>query len=376
MSGIARDAFENRIKKIQLLIAHSSFGAFLAVCQDGVGWEDIYYFSGFAGTAGVLLVTEDDAVLFVDPRYEVIAEDACCRSVCCSEVNRNSPLQAAISYITESHGRDSKPKRIAFLCRKTTHMTFRYIESSLGESFELTDVSKIVSAMRRRKDEQEILCIKRAVEIGRMALMDAIGLFYIGMTEREFAANLGYLIHKHGGDFNAPPPIMIASGNRTAMPHSFPSDKKIERGELVMVDFCVRYEGYVCDITRMLSVGEPPEEIKTLHSLLLWAQTEAFSLLEPGVSALSVDAAARSVLESAGLGRFFVHGTGHGIGLDIHEPPSLVSSALLEEGDVITLEPGFYNPGRFGMRAEDDYLITQTGGVCLSEDLGKELFIL
>lgn len=376
MSGISRDVFEGRIKKIQLLIAHSSFDAFLAVCQDGTGWEDIYYLSGFTGTAGVLLVTGDDAILFVDQRYIAIAEDACCRYVCCSDVNRNSPLQAALTYIKEFCVIGSKLKKIAFPCRKTSHMTFRYIEQSLGDAVELTDVSRIVAAMRRRKDDQEILCIKMAVEIGQKAFISALELFYTGMTEREFAANLGYMIHKNGGDFYAPPPVMVASGNRTAMPHSHPIDKRIEQGELVMVDFCVRYEGYICDITRMLSVGEPAEEIKTLHSLLLWAQTEAFSLLRPGVSALSVDAAARSVIESAGLGRFFVHGTGHGIGLDIHEQPSLTSSAVLEEGDVITLEPGFYSPGRFGMRAEDDYLITQTGGLCLSDSLRKELFIV
>ena len=381
MSGIGREVFGSRIKKIQQLIAHSTFDAFLAVCQDGAGWEDIYYLSGFMGTAGALLVTGDDAVLFVDPRYIELAEGCSCKCVCCSEVNRNSPLQAALSYIAESDAngaKSAKIKKIAFVCRKTSHMTFRYIEKSLGDGVELTDISKVVSGMRLRKDAQELSCIKRAAEIAHRAFMDALSLFCAGMTEREFAANLGYLIHKQGGDFNFPPPIMVASGARTAMPHSYPTDRRIERGELVMVDFCVRYEGYVCDITRMLSVGEPPEEIKTLHRMLLWAQTEASSLLRAGVSAAAVDAAAREVLESAGLGRFFLHGTGHGIGLEIHEPPSLAlaSDTILEEGSVITIEPGFYKHGLFGMRAEDDYLITQSGALCLTDSLNKELFVV
>ena len=378
MSDTDRDIFENRIRKIQLLLSHSSCDAFLAICQDNSGWQDIYYLCGFTGSSGVLLVTSSDTVLFVDSRYAKAAGDAFCRSVCCSEVNRNSPLQAAVSHLNQPNRSGTNIKRVALLSRKISHITHRYIEESLGERAELKDISKVLSKMRRRKEPHEISCIKKAVDIAKKSFLSTLELFYTGMTEREFAANLGYLIQKNGADFNDSPPIMVATGDRSAMPNSYPSDRRIERGDIVLVDFCVRYSGYICDITRMLSIGRPADEIKTLHSLLLWAQAEALSMLRPGVPAATVDAAARAVLESAGLGKFFVHGIGHGIGLDIHEQPSLfsTSNSILEENDVITLEPGFYKPNWCGMRTEDDYLITRTGGLSLTEDLSSELFVL
>ena len=145
-----------------------------------------------------------------------------------------------------------------------------------------------------------------------------------------------------------------------------------------MVDFGARCDGYVCDLTRMMSVGAPSEETRGLYSVLVWAQAEAAALIAPGRTAREIDAAARDVMASAGLGAYFVHGVGHGIGLCVHEPPSVNASAgaRLAEGDVITLEPGMYRPGWGGMRVEDDYLVTGEGAVCLSDGLSRELFVL
>jgi Xaa-Pro aminopeptidase len=161
---------------------------------------------------------------------------------------------------------------------------------------------------------------------------------------------------------------MVMSGTRTSLPHAVPEWKKFEWGDLVLVDFCVRSGGYVCDITRMLSIGEPAKETSRLYSVVRWAQEEAAALVAPGVPVKEVDAAARGVIGSAGLDGFFTHGLGHGIGVSVHEMPSInqFSGARLSEGDVITLEPGFYKTGWFGMRVEDDYLVTDTGALSLS----------
>jgi Xaa-Pro aminopeptidase len=186
------------------------------------------------------------------------------------------------------------------------------------------------------------------------------------MTERQFAARLEFEIAEQGG-LSAARPI-VASGARTAMPHAFPTEKKFERGDMAVVDFGVRLQGYVCDITRMMSVGVADENVRKLYSILRWAQEEAAALVCHDRAASEVDSAARGVMEIAGLGKNFTHGLGHGIGLAIHEAPSVsgMSGALLADGDVITLEPGFYMPGCLGMRVEDDYLVTKTGAEKLS----------
>lgn len=346
----------------------------ILVCQDGIGWEDIYYLTGFLGSSSVLLIAADDAQLFVDARYVALAHaTCCCKTVSCAEVRRSSPLQAALGSLAEH-----RPKCVGYGGRRFSHAAWRYLERMLGTEAELVDLSNLLSNMRRRKDPAEIASIRTAAGIAARAFRGAVEAASAGMTERAFAACLTHLIQTEGGDFTDPVPIMVASGERTALPHALPTDRAFVRGDLVMVDFGARYGGYVCDITRMLSVGEPTDELRSLHAIVGWAQVEAASAIAPGRRAQEVDAAARSVLESAQLGAYFVHGVGHGIGLSVHESPGLglSSEASLAEGDVVTLEPGFYRPGWGGMRIEDDYLVTASGSVCLTEEIENELYVI
>ena len=346
----------------------------LLVCQDGVGWQDIYYYTGFVGSSGVFLLSRDEAILFVDPRYEeTTASLGTCRVVSCAEVRRRSPLQAALDHLSRK-----KIARLAYGGVAFSHAVFRAVETALGRAVETLDVSSLLFGIRRHKSAEEISCIRRAIDIAARAYAEVLHEAHARMTERAFASLLSCRMHLHGADFHDPVPIMVASGDRVSQPHALPTDKKFSHGDLVVVDFGARAGGYVCDVTRMFAIGEPSAETRNLYSVLTWAQAEAASKLRPGVTAAEVDAAARGVLASAGLGEAFVHGTGHGIGLCVHEPPSLGSSsgAVLAVGDVVTIEPGIYKPGTLGMRIEDDYLVTANGAVCLTEDLNRDLCIV
>jgi Xaa-Pro aminopeptidase len=217
-----------------------------------------------------------------------------------------------------------------------------------------------------------------SVSIAARAFMAAVEEASAGMTEREFASRIEYAARTGGCDFASIIPPIVTSGIRTSMPHAVPTDKKFEWGDLVVVDFCVRCDGYVCDVTRMLSIGEPAQEIARFYSIVQWAQAEAAALLIPGRPVREVDEAARNVMKGAGLDSLFTHGLGHGIGVSVHEMPSInqLSGSRLAEGDVITLEPGFYKPGWCGMRVEDDYLITGDGASKLTEEFGSGFFVV
>jgi Xaa-Pro aminopeptidase len=252
---------------------------------------------------------------------------------------------------------------------------YREISRAFGDS-NLADLSRVLAGMRRRKSKYEIGCIIEAIRIASGAFAAAADIAGPGMTERQFAARLEFEIAERGGLPAAR--SIVASGARTAMPHGFPTDKKFERGDMIVADFCVRRLGYVCDITRMMSVGEADEHVRKLYSILRWAQEEAAALARHGRAASEVDGAARGVMEVAGLEKHFTHGLGHGIGLAVHEAPPVngMSGVTLADGDVITLEPGFYRPGCLGMRVEDDYLITKTGAEKLSADFDADIAVI
>lgn len=347
---------------------------FLLLAQDGVGWEDLYYLTGFAGSSGALLLTQHEARLFVDPRYIVSAKAiAACEVVCCVDAGYASPLQALMGTLARM-----KPSRVAYGGRHFPHTAFRLVEGVLDGWAETTDLSGVLLHLRRHKSAAETARIEKAVAIASAAFLHAVSDVAAGVSEREFACRLEYALKSLGGDFVDPVPVMVASGERTALPHATPEDRKFAHGDLVTVDFGARSGGYVCDITRMLSIGEPSEEARSLHAILKWAQTEAASQIRPGVPASEVDGAARGVMEGAKLGPYFVHGTGHGIGLSIHEPPALnaASGTLLAEGDVVAIEPGFYRPGWGGMRIEDNYLVTESGARRLTDALPVDLIVV
>ena len=198
----------------------------------------------------------------------------------------------------------------------------------------------------------------------------------VGVTEKEIALELDFYMLSHGAEAVSFETIAV-SGKNSSMPHGVPTDKKIENGDFITMDFGAVYNGYHSDMTRTVIVGEPTEKQKEVYETVLKAQTEALAVLKAGVSGVDADKAARDIIDAKGYKENFGHGTGHGVGIEIHESPNLspYSKAILETGNIVTVEPGIYIPDEFGVRIEDMALITEDGYINLTS-CEKELIIL
>ncbi|MGG6314563.1 M24 family metallopeptidase [Paenibacillus macerans] len=224
------------------------------------------------------------------------------------------------------------------------------------------DVGPWLRELRVRKSADEVAKIKHAVNLIEQVLTESLRQVKEGVTENELVAEVEYRIRKLGADgpsFDS----MVLSGEKTALPHGVPGTRAIRRGDLLMFDIGVYADGYASDITRTFGVGELSAELIRIYETVLAANEAAIAAIKPGVTFGSIDRAARSVIEDAGYGKYFIHRLGHGLGIDVHEFPSVhgENEVLLTEGNVFTVEPGIYVPGVGGVRIEDDVLVTRSG---------------
>lgn len=228
-------------------------------------------------------------------------------------------------------------------------------------------VSGLVEELRVRKSDDEVERIRRAARLGDRVLEDFLDGVVEGASETELAAELDYRLRVAGSEGVAFDTI-VAAGPRSALPHASPSDRELREGDLLLVDFGARVEGYCSDMTRVFCLGPPEEWQRSLHRSVLRAQRAALELVEAGVEAAAVDGAAREALEADGLAEHFGHSTGHGVGLEVHEGPAVSgrSDDRLQEGQVITVEPGAYLEGRGGVRIEDDVVVRPGGAEVLT----------
>ncbi len=338
-----------------------SLDACALFCFEEANWESLYYLSGFRGSAGAVLVGHPGACLIVDGRYTAQA-----RSQSPFEV---LPLEGRRLFdVVAERLRKWGARRVGLEASRLTHAEWLRFGECVAGRLEIEDVSEALPAIRRRKDESERRLLREATRLAEEAFGRTLARTGPGMSEREFAALLEYEIRLGGAEGGWGRDFVVVSGPRTALPHGVPTDRRFAPGEWVTVDFGARQGGYVSDITRNFCFGPPDPLARDLHERVLAAQAAAASRLRPGASGVEVDAAARSVLEEAGHGEAFSHGTGHGIGLELHEAPRLScrSEEILTEGDVVTVEPGVYYEGRGGVRIEDDYLITADGATRLT----------
>ena len=230
------------------------------------------------------------------------------------------------------------------------------------------DASPVLARLRMRKDEGEIRAMERAVAVAEAALQALRPFLRPGVTEQDAAAELYLQLIRHGSEPELPFPPIVASGPNSANPHAMPTARALRPGDLVLIDWGARVEGYVSDLTRMFVLGEPRPEWLRWARLVEEAQAAACAAARPGVPAGAVDRAARRVFEEAGYAAYFIHRTGHGLGLEAHEPPYLFAEnkQLLEPGMTFTIEPGLYFPGQGGVRIEDDVVLTERGCRMLS----------
>ena len=234
-----------------------------------------------------------------------------------------------------------------------------------------------LTQIRIRKDEAEIEAMQKAVQIAQAALQAALSAIQPGITERELAAEITVQLLRHGSESQLPFTPIVASGPNSANPHAFPGDRHLQSGDMLIIDWGANVGGYFSDLTRTFAIGEPEDELKLVAQTVMQANTAAREIAGPGVTAQEIDRAARKVIEDAGYGGYFIHRTGHGLGMEGHEAPYIRegNSLPLEPGMTFTIEPGIYIPGRGGVRIEDDVVITDQGLRSLS-DLPRDLKIL
>ena len=325
------------------------------------------YVSNFTGTAGVVLISLDKAIFITDFRYVVQASKQCEGY---DIVQQKNSIPEEIASQTAALG----IKKLGFEQDYVTYSTFKEFESVIQA--ELIPVSGVIEKLRLIKTDAEIKILKEAAEIADSAFTHILQFIHPGVSELEVSNELEFFMRKAGAASSSFDTI-VASGYRSALPHGVASDKMIEKGDFVTLDFGAYYHGYVSDITRTIAVGEPDAKLKEIYDIVLEAQKRGVAGIKPGMSGKEADALTRDYITEKGYGEYFGHSTGHGIGLEVHEGPalSLKSDLVLEPGMVVTVEPGIYIPGLGGVRIEDDTVITSKGNETLTHS-DKELIIL
>ncbi len=258
---------------------------------------------------------------------------------------------------------------------------FRFLEwqflSQSARDLRLVSAEPALGVLRLRKDEHELAAMRQAVQIAERAFEQILPLIKPGITERELAAELTVALLRNGSAPELPFAPIVAFGANSANPHAVPGDTPLKKGDLVLFDWGASYNDYFSDITRTLAMGEPGEELRQIYTVVQQANQHGRAAGRAGVPAGSIDRAARQVIEQAGYGNYFIHRTGHGLGMESHEPPYLYAEnpLYLESGMVYTVEPGIYLPGKGGVRIEDDVVVTADGCQSLTS-LPRDLIIL
>ena len=330
---------------------------------------NIRYLSGFTGSHGLLLVTPESQTLFTDPRYTIQASQECSSKV---KTVTKGPLElAAVEMI-----RRARFKRIAFESTRMVYDAFERLKQALPLGASLKPIGPVIEKLRMIKSPEEIARIRRSVLTNSEAFESTVRSIRPGVSEMAIAAELEFKMRRLGAE-KAAFETIVAAGARTALPHAQPSQQKAAVNELLLIDMGSCQNGYMSDMTRMLFLGRPSQKIRGMYRAVLNAQLAAIDTVRAGVTAGQVDRKARQVLESEGLAKQFVHSTGHGLGLEIHEPPRLGKKdpTRLEAGMVITIEPGAYIRDFGGIRIEDTVLVTKNGCEVLTTT-SKELMLL
>jgi len=351
-----------RVENVQEQLAEHGLDALLVTSM-----YNVRYLANFTGTTGLVVITKDKAYFVTDFRYtEQAAEQAKGFDI----VENEGPIYDEVATIVDNKG----VEKLGFEAEDITFATYETINELIDA--DLTPVSGVVETLREVKSEAEIDIIQQAVDIAEKGYDYILGFIKPGMTEIEVANELDFYMRKHGAagvSFDT----IVASGVRSAMPHGVASNKEIEEGDMITIDFGCYYKGYVSDMTRTFAIGDPGDELKKIYNIVFEANKRVTAAVKAGMTGVEVDAIARDYITEQGYGEAFGHTTGHGIGLEVHEGPAISyrNEKELVENNVITNEPGIYIPGLGGVRIEDD-LVVKTEGVINLNSSAKELVIL
>jgi len=346
---------QSRIKRLRLELGSSGAGALLETHL-----PNIYYLCGFSGDSGALLVEPAGVTLFTDGRFTIQAkEEAHGVRV---HIHKGSLLEAI-----GRHLQGRKNRKVVVAPSRLTLAGWKALRKAAGTNVKWRAIDGLVEKLRAVKDPDEIERIRDAARLGSKVMEEAIALIRPGVTELDVAAEVGYRMRQRGASGESFETI-VSAGPRSALPHARPTARRIGRNELVVLDMGAILRHYCSDLTRTVYVGRAPARVRRWYSAVLEAQSAAKAALRARVTCGAVDAKARDVLQREGLGRYFVHSTGHGIGLEIHEDPRIArdQKKILETGNVVTVEPGVYIEGAGGIRIEDDALVTERGAEILT----------
>ena len=304
---------------------------------------------------GVAIVTKKGCRYFTDSRYIEAAENGL-KGYEVIMVDREHPYTKLINEAIEEFG----VSKLGFEEDYLNVAEFRYYEKGLNA--ELVPMNKPIHKFRQIKEEWELNLMRRAQEITDKAFSEVLGRIKVGMTEKELQAELIYCLYKNGADNTSFDPIVV-SGPNTSLPHGVAGDRVIQEGDFVTMDFGALYCGYCADMTRTVAVGYATEEMEKVYNTVLEAQKAGIAATKAGVLGKQIDGAARQVITDAGYGKYFGHGYGHCLGMEVHEAPGLspAGETVLEENMIASAEPGIYLPGKFGVRIEDVLIFKENG---------------
>jgi Xaa-Pro aminopeptidase len=340
MIGIT-DIYKHRLELLRKKIAPKGMDAAIISKR-----ENCYYLSGFTGSNSNLIITADDAVLITDFRYE-------------QQAKKQAPDYNVVMQGNDYYGalsdclKEQRVEKAGFEDNYVTCSTYEEYSSKLGLK-EIVPLRDLVDRFRAIKDEHESGLMKTASHIADMAFEKILDVIKPGVSEMDIALELEYFMKKNGASA-ASFDIIVASGERASMPHGKASSKKICSNEVITLDFGALYNGYCSDMTRTVFTGKPDKEILKIYDIVKIAQEEALNNTCRGLTGKQIDAVARKIITDAGYGEKFGHGLGHGVGIEIHEEPRLSpkSDTVMENGMVVTVEPGIYIEGYGGVRIED-----------------------
>ncbi|AYW48175.1 peptidase M24 family protein [Tetragenococcus osmophilus] len=353
----------SRIARLREKMKQEELDAFLITSP-----YNLRYFTNFTGTTGLAVITNEQAFFVTDFRY---TQQAAKQAQGFEIVKNSGNIFATVAELVQK----TQVNTLAF---EEDYITFSEygLLKELITATDLVPVSGLLEDLREVKDDGEIKAIKQACNIADQGFDHILKMIQPGMTEIEVANQLDFFMRSLGAS-GVSFETIVASGARSAMPHGVASQKRIEQGDIITLDFGCYYDGYVSDMTRTFAIGDPGEKMREIYQIVLDAQLKVIEAAKPGINGIELDAIARDYISSFGYGENFGHSTGHGIGLDIHEGPNVSRRAdkTFVPGNVITDEPGIYLPEIGGVRIEDDLLITSIGNEVLTH-APKELIIL
>ena len=330
--------------------------------------ENRFYATGFNSSAGVAIVTSEKNYFFTDFRYIEAANDIDNFEVVMTD--SNNKYHTLINRTVEAHN----ISRLGFEDLRMSVSEHKSLKEKVGA--ELVPLGNALFDARSSKEPWELERMRTAQSIAEKALDEVLQLIEPGLTEKAIAAEIIYRMLRNGADDISFNPIVV-SGKNSSKPHGVPTDKKIEKGDFITMDFGCIYKGYCSDMPRTVAVGYAPDTMREIYEVVLDAQLAGIAVAKAGIVGSEVDAAGRKVIDDAGYGEYFGHGFGHSLGIEIHEPPnaSATETSVLPKGAVISAEPGIYIPGQFGVRIEDVLILGEDGCENITK-AKKELIIL